>query len=243
MRLQPFLIACLWAIPATAGEGLWLYNQFPNDSVKQKLGFEADAAFLDHLRLASVRLAGGSGSFVSPAGLILTTRQLVGACLSGLSTPQHDYFRDGFQAATQAAELPCPGMDASVLMKIDDVTEPVKAAGATLALRNAAITRVEKECAAKSGNVCSVVRLFAGGRYDLYQYRRYRDLRLVFAPEYAIAFFGRERDSISYLRYGLNIAFLRAYENGRPAGRVTRLLEMERRRCQGGRPGVPRRQS
>jgi hypothetical protein len=217
MRLHSFLIACLWAIPATAGEGLWPYNQFPKDSVKQKLGFEADAAFLDHLRLASVRLAGGSGSFVSPAGLILTTRQLAGACLSGLSTAQHDYFRDGFQAATQAAELPCPGMDATVLMKIDDVTEPVKAAGATLALRNAAITRIEKECAAKSANVCSVVRLFAGGRYDLYQYKSYRDLRLVFAPEYAIAFFGRERDSISYLRYGLNIAFLRAYEDGRPA--------------------------
>jgi hypothetical protein len=217
MRLQSFLIACLWAIPATAGEGLWPYNQFPKDTVKQKLGFEVDAAFLDHLRLASVRLAGGSGSFVSPAGLILTTRQLAANCLSSLSTPEHDYFRDGFQAATQAAELPCPGMDASVLMKIDDVTEPVKTAGATLALRNAAITLIEKECAAKSGNVCSVVRLFSGGRYDLYQYRRYRDLRLVFAPEYAIAFFGRERDSISYLRYGLNIAFLRAYENGQPA--------------------------
>jgi hypothetical protein len=217
VRLQSFLIACLWAIPATAGEGLWPYNQFPKDSVKQKLGFEADSAFLDRLRLASVRLAGGSGSFVSPAGLLLTTRQLAADCLSGLSTSQHDYFRDGFQAATQTAELPCPGMDASVLLTIEDVTEPVKAAGATLALRNAAITRIEKECAAKSTNVCSVVRLFSGGRYDLYQYRRYRDLRLVFAPEYAIAFFGRERDSISYLRYGLNIAFLRAYENGQPA--------------------------
>jgi hypothetical protein len=217
MRLQSFLFACLWAIPATAGEGLWPYNQFPKDSVKQKLGFEADAAFLDHLRLASVKLAGGSGAFVSPAGLLLTTRQLAADCLSGLSTPQHDYFRDGFQAATQAAELACPGMDASVLLKIEDVTEPVKAAGATLALRNAAIARIEKECTAKSGNVCSVVRLFSGGRYDLYQYKRYRDLRLVFAPEYAIAFFGRERDSISYLRYGLNIAFLRAYENGQPA--------------------------
>src|ERR1019366_2294351 len=161
MRLQSFLIASLCAIPATAAEGLWPYNQFPKDSVKHKLGIEVDAAFLDHLRLASVRLAGGSGSFVSPAGLLLTTRQLAGACLSGLSTPQHDYFRDGFQAANQAAELPCPGMDASVLVKIDDVTEPVKAAGATLALRNAAITRIEKECAAKSANVCSVVRLFS----------------------------------------------------------------------------------
>jgi len=217
VRLQSFLIACLWAIPATAGEGLWPYNQFPKDSVKQKLGFEADSAFLDRLRLASVKLAGGSGSFVSPAGLLLTTRQLAADCLSGLSTPQHDYFRDGFQAPNQAAELPCPGMDASVLLTIEDVSEAVKAAGATLALRNAAIARIEKECAAKSGHVCSVVRLFSGGRYDLYQYRRYRDLRLVFAPEYAIAFFGRERDSISYLRYGLNIAFLRAYENGKPA--------------------------
>src|ERR1039458_1772001 len=217
MNLQSLLIACLCTIPATAAEGLWPYNQFPNDTVKQKFGFEVDAAFLDHLRLASVRLAGGSGSFVSPAGLLLTTRQLAGACLSSLSSPQHDYFRDGFQAATQAAELPCPAMDASVLVKIDNVTEPVRAAGATLALRNAAITRIEKECAAKSGNVCSVVRLFSGGRYDLYQYRLYSDLRLVFAPEYAIALFGRERDSISYLRYGLNIAFLRAYENSKPA--------------------------
>ena len=147
----------------------------------------------------------------------MTTRALAADCLSGLSTPQRDYFRDGFQAASQSAELPCTGMDAGVLLKIEDVTEPVKAAGATLPQRNAAIARIEKECAAKSGNVCSVVRLFSGGRYDLYQYRRYTDLRLVFAPEYAIAFFGRERDSISYLRYGLNIAFLRAYENGKPA--------------------------
>src|ERR1039457_3769224 len=286
VRLQSFLIACLWAIPATAGEGLWPYNQFPKDSVKQKLGFEVDSAFLDRLRLASVKLPGGSGAFVSPTGLLLTTRQLAADCLSGLSTPQHDYFRDGFQAAAEEAELPCPGMDASVLLTIEDVTEPVKAAGATLALRNAAIARIEKECAARSGNVCSVVRLFSGGRYDLYQYRRYRDLRLVFAPEYAIAFFGRERDSISYLRYGLHIAFLRAYENGRPAatpdylkwslegvkegdlvfhggnpgpprpqyrlsarsrnrqaGGHSGLPEVESRRRQRGRPGVPWRQS
>src|ERR1035441_6729067 len=185
VRLQSFLIACLWAIPATAGEGLWPYNQFPKDSVKQKLGFEVDSAFLDRLRLASVKLPGGSGAFVSPTGLLLTTRQLAADCLSGLSTPQHDYFRDGFQAAAEEAELPCPGMDASVLLTIEDVTEPVKAAGATLALRNAAITRIEKECAAKSGHACSVC--------------------------------GRERDSISYLRYALNIAFLRAYENSKPA--------------------------
>ena len=99
---------------------------------------------------------------------------------------------------------------------------------------------IEKECAAKSGNVCSVVRLFSGGRYDLYQYRRYTDLRLVFAPEYAIAFFGRERDSISYLRYGLNIAFLRAYENGKPAA-TPDYLKWSAEGVEGGRPGLPRR--
>jgi hypothetical protein len=218
VSLKPYLIIpCLLALPVFAAEGLWPYNQFPKDTVKQKLGFEVEPAFLDHLRLSAVKMPGGSGAFVSGDGLVLTTRQIVADCLSGLSGPAHDYYRDGFQVASQSGELACPGLNASVLLKIEEVTDAVKAAGATLASRNAAIAQIEKECAAKSGNVCSVVRLFYGGRYDLYQYRRYSDLRLVFAPEYSIAFFGRERDSISYLRYGLNIAFLRAYENGKPA--------------------------
>ncbi len=202
---------------AFGDEGLWLYNQFPKDAVKAKRGFEVTDAFLDHLRLSSARIGDASGAFVSPAGLLLTNRQTAGACLQSHSTAQHDYFRDGFEAADRGAELPCPGMQADVLVRIQEVTEPVKAAGQSLASRNAAIARLEKECAAKSGNTCSVVRLFSGGRYDLYEYKRYADLRLVFAPEYNAAFFGAERDSISYLRYGLNIAFLRAYENGKPA--------------------------
>src|SRR5215472_3189361 len=119
VRLHSLLIFCLWAIPAHAGEGLWPYNQFPKDTVKQKHGFEVDSAFLDHLRLASVKLPGGSGSFVSATGLLVTTRALASGCLSGLSTAQHDYFRDGFQASSPASELPCPGMEASVLLKIE----------------------------------------------------------------------------------------------------------------------------
>jgi hypothetical protein len=215
--LRLLLFACLLAPPAAADEGLWPYNQFPTATVKQKRGFEVTDAFLDHLRLSSVKIGGGSGSFVSPTGLLLTNRQIAGACLAALSGPRHDYFRDGFQATDAAAELRCTGLDASVLMKIDYVNERVKAGGQSLTQRNATIARIEKECAAKTAGACSVTRLFSGGRYDLYQYRRYRDVRLVFAPEYGIAFFGRERDSISYLRYGLNIAFLRAYENGKPA--------------------------
>ena len=217
VRYSALLFVSLLALPAPADEGLWLYNQFPTATVKQKHGFDVEAAFLDRLRLASVKIGSGSGAFVSPGGLLLTSRQIAGACLAGISSSQRNYFQDGFQAPDQASELKCPGMDASVLVKIEEVTDPVKAAGQSLAQRNAAIARLEKECAAKNGDTCSVVRLFSGGRYDLYHYRRYADIRLVFAPEYTIAFFGKERDSISYLRYGLNIAFLRAYENGKPA--------------------------
>ncbi len=177
-----------------ADEGMWPYNQFPKD----KAGVTAE--FLDHLRLASVQVAGGSGSFVSPNGLILTNQHLVTNCLG-------DRVKDGFYATE---ELKCPGLSANVLMSIEDVTAQVKG---KLAERAAAIAKIEKGCPDK----CSVVKLFSGGRYDLYHYKTYSDIRLVFAPEYQVAFFGRERDSITYLRYGLDAAFLRAYENGKPA--------------------------
>ena len=215
MRI-PLLLVCLAALPAAADEGLWPYNQFPADAVK-KLGFAADAPFLDHLRLSSVKLPGGAGAFVSASGLVVTSRSVAGNCLAGLGSAQQNYFLNGFEAGAPAAELACRGMDARVLTGIDDVTQRVKGAGQTLAQRNAAIAAAEKECAARYSAVCSVVRLFSGGRYDLYRYKRYDDVRLVFAPEYSAAFFGKEHDSISYLRYGLNIAFLRVYENGKPA--------------------------
>jgi hypothetical protein len=196
-------------------EGLWPYNQFPRSAIQQKYGFDVPPGFLDRLRLASVRIGPGSvsGSFVSTNGLLLTSRQAAAGCLSSASSPGHDLMKDGFHATTAPAEVRCAGLDASVLLKIEDVTGQLKP-GQSLAQRNAAIARIEKDCVANTGNACSVVRLFSGGRYDLYQYKRFTDIRLVFAPEYSVAFFGRERDSISYLRYGLNIAFLRAYENG-----------------------------
>ncbi|HUE02315.1 MAG TPA: S46 family peptidase [Bryobacteraceae bacterium] len=209
------LLVCMCTPPAAADEGMWLFQQFPKDAVQQKYGFEATRQFLDHLRLASVRIGGGSGAFVLPKGLLITGRHLVPGCIAG---------QDSFYASAASGEARCPGLDASVLVQIDDVTKQVKAAareGATAAkaleARNAAIARIESECAAGSANTCSVVTLFSGGRYDLHRYRKYTDVRLVFAPEYALVFFGRERDSLTYLRYGLDIAFLRAYENGKPA--------------------------
>ncbi len=216
----PFLLLFLGSI-LTADDGLWPYNQFPFAVLKDKYGFDPPTDFLDRLRLASVRIGGGaqvvSGSFVSENGLVVTNRQAAAACFGGDPALQAGGFQaGGFQAGKGDAERPCPGLDASVLLRLEDVTAKLKP-GATLAERTAEIAQVEKECAAKSGNVCQVVRLFEGGRYDLYQYKRYTDLRLVFAPEYSAAFFGKERDSITYLRYGLNVAFLRVYEAGSPA--------------------------
>lgn len=193
---------------------MWPFNQFPKDVVAKDRKFDVTPDFLDRLRLASVRLSGGgSGSFVSPNGLLLTNQHLVAPCLR-----QHNDLQNGFYAAAQSAELKCPGIEAEVLLSVEDVTGQVRGAAEKQSIqqRNAVIARVEKECAAKSGNRCAVVTLFSGGRYDLYRYKVYADLRLVFAPEYELAFFGRERDSITYLRYGLDVAFLRAYENDKP---------------------------
>ena len=207
-----------------ADEGLWPYNQFPKDSVKEKYMVEVTPAFLDNLRLAAARIPGGSASFVSANGLLLTNQHLVAGCLAEISTPQRDYRKDGFYAATQPSEPKCNGLDASVLTAIEDVTPKVKAAAKesapaaqALQARNAVIGKLEKECTDKSGGRCSVVKLFDGGKYDLYTYKVYTDLRLVFAPEAELAQFGHARDAVTYLRYGLNVAFLRAYENGKPA--------------------------
>ncbi len=203
---------------------MWLFNQFPKDAVQEKYNFAVTPEFLDNLRLASARILGGSASFASSTGLLLTNQHLVSGCLAKLSTPAHDYRKEGFYAASQSAELKCDGLEASVLLGLEDVTTKVKAAAKVNApaaqameLRNAAIAKLEKECAEKPGARCSVVKLFSGGRYDLYQYKVYSDIRLVFAPETELALFGRERDAVTYLRYGLDVAFLRAYEGGKPA--------------------------
>jgi hypothetical protein len=218
------LISPALITPAGADEGMWLYNQFPTGAVQEKYNFTVAPAFLDNLRLASARIPGGSASFVSSTGLLLTNQHLVSGCLAKLSAPGHDYRKEGFYAATQAAELKCDGLEASVLVAMEDVTTKVKAAAKdnapaaqALDLRNAAIAKLEKDCTDKNHARCSVVRLFSGGRYDLYQYKVYGDIRLVFAPEAELALFGHERDAVTYLRYGLDVAFLRAYEGGKEA--------------------------
>ena len=218
------LLVFALALPLAADEGMWLFNAFPSAKVKEKYSFEVTDAFLNHLRLSSVRIGAGSGSFVSPNGLIFTNHHIASDCISKVSNTQHDYMKSGFYAVAQSDELQCPEFEANVLISLEEVTAKVKDAGKdaakpadAIAKRNAAIAAIEKDCAEKTHNHCSVVKLFAGERYDLYQYKRYTDIRLVFAPEFAMAFFGGNTDNFEYPRYDLDVAFLRAYENGKPA--------------------------
>ncbi len=217
-------MAAALALPAVADEGMWLFNQFPREQVQQKYNLKISDGFLENLRLATMRIGGGSGSFASADGLVFTNHHVASDCIAKVSSAQHDYLKEGFYAATRAEEVACPDLEANVLLQLEEVTKQVKDAAPdngkpaeTLEKRNAAIARIERACAEKTGNTCTVVKLFSGQRYDLYQYQKYTDLRLVFAPEFGMAFFGGDPDNFTYPRYDLDIAFLRAYENGKPA--------------------------
>ena len=192
MHRLGFLI--LLALPVLADEGMWLFNEFPKDKIKQKYGVDLSPAFLDHLRLASVR-AGASGSFVSSKGLIFTNHHVVLGCVQDVSTKEHDYVANGFIAKSLDQELKCPGAEANVLLRIQDVTDRVKtaiksAAGSSEANRERKVelSSLENECSTRTGNRCQAVTLYGGAQTHLYEYRKYTDLRLVFAPEFQSGF-------------------------------------------------------
>jgi hypothetical protein len=219
------LALILSSILAVADEGMWPYNSFPKSKIKAKYNFDPSQAWLDHLRLASVKFPGGSGSFVSPDGLIFTNHHIGRGCTHNVSTAEHDYMKEGFYAKTREAEPKCPGLEVMTLQDIKDVTKEVDDAakpGASDAevgaAQRAEISKLEKDCTdAEHAIRCEVVTLYAGGMYHLYKYKRYSDIRLVMAPEYDIAFFGGDPDNFTYPRYDLDITFLRAYEDGKPA--------------------------
>ncbi len=218
------LATVLTATPALADEGMWTFDGFPTARMKAAYGWAPDQAWLDKVRAAAVRLTGGcSASFVSGEGLILTNHHCVAACAADLSTKAKDYLADGFIAADRAREMKCPGQQAEVVTAISDVTPRV--AGAIKGLSGEALTRARDAtiagieaagCTDKATTRCQVVTLFGGGQYKLYTYRKYSDVRLVWAPEFAAAFFGGDPDNFNFPRYNLDASFLRAYENGRP---------------------------
>jgi hypothetical protein len=210
---------------AAADEGMWLYNEAPKSKIKAKYGFELTQQWLDHVRLSSVRFNnGGSGSFVSADGLTFTNHHVGAGCVQQLSTGGRDYIKSGFYAKTQADEVRCPNLELNQLVGIEDVTDKVNAgvkpemsaADAGQAQRGN-MSRIEKDCATSTGLRCDVVTLYSGQVYNLYKYKKYTDVRLVFAPEFDIAFFGGDPDNFTYPRYDLDITFFRVYENGKPA--------------------------
>jgi Peptidase S46 len=218
------LILALATPLALADEGMWLYNAFPKDRVQKQYGFLATQEWLDHLQLSSVRFNnGGSGSFVSADGLAFTNHHVGADCIGKLSTSGTDYMKTGFYAKTQAEEAKCPDLELNVLTGIDDVTAKVKGA-ATAAMSTAdagqaqrsAMSAIEKDCAASTGVRCDVVTLYSGEVYNLYKYKKYTDVRLVFAPEFDAAFFGGDPDNFTFPRYDLDITFFRIYENDKP---------------------------
>ena len=209
--------------PLEADEGMWTFDNLPLDQLRERYGFTPTPAWLDHLRLSSVRVGGASGSFVSPDGLVMTNMHVALGSVQNLSGADVDYVTSGFYAPTRADELTAPNVEMSVLVSTEEVTGRVQAAAAALSdaegllARQAAIARLEKMSLDATGLVSSVVSLYNGGEYWLYRYKRYTDVRLVFAPESQAAFFGGDTDNFTYPRYCLDVAFFRIYEDGVPA--------------------------
>jgi hypothetical protein len=213
------------AATATADEGMWLFSAPPLKQLKEKYQFAPTPQWLDHLQKASVRFnSGGSGSFVSANGLVITNHHIGADTLQKISDEQHNYLRDGFYAKTNAEEIKCLDLELNVLISTEDVTARVNGAvksgmnpGQASAARGNAIAQIEKESKEKTGLRSDVVTLYQGGSYHLYRYKRYDDIRVVFAPEQQMAFFGGDPDNFEYPRFDLDICVFRVYENGQPA--------------------------
>ena len=218
-----------------ADEGMWTFDNIPRDAIARKYKVTLTDQWVRQVQQSIVRLESGcTGSFVSPQGMILTNHHCVAECLTNLSSAQRDYIAQGFTAATREAEVRCPGEQVSVLVATRNVTPQVAKAIATVpaaetvAARNTILTGLESDCEAaakKAGTPlnCEAVTLYQGGQYWLYQYKRYEDIRLVFAPEAAIAAFGGDPDNFQFPRWCLDMSLLRAYEDGQPAATPTHL--------------------
>ncbi len=212
------------AFPVFADEGMWPFNNVPRAEIQRKYNFKITDDWLRKVQLASVRFNnGGSGSFVSPNGLVLTNYHIVEDIVGELSTAQKDYAKEGFVAHSQADELKAEGLELNVLESIEDVTERVQgsvnasmSAADANAARRAAISAIESESNKATGLRSDVVTLYQGGQYNLYRYKKYTDVRLVFVPEFQAAFFGGDPDNFNFPRFNIDMALVRVYENGQP---------------------------
>ncbi|MBL7993743.1 S46 family peptidase, partial [bacterium] len=221
--LTVLIISILTFKPLAADEGMWTFDNLPLKILKEKYGFEPTPEWIEHLRLSCVRINdGGSGSFVSRNGLVMTNQHVMRGQLQKLSSPQNDYVKNGYYANAPADELKCPDVEINVLVSMDNVSERVQQAAKNLTdqeglkARAAEISKIQKESFDSTGLRSDVVTLYQGGEYWLYRYKKYTDIRLVFAAEQQIAFYGGYLDNFTYPRYELDMALVRVYENNKP---------------------------
>ena len=223
-RLAIILVLLIAAPVVSANEGFWPFNRIPKAAIKQQLGVDLSDQWIERVQQASVRFPNGSGAFVSPDGLVLTNHHVSLDVLHKMSTPQRDLASQGFLAPNRGGELTAPSdLELMSLQKIEDVTakvnESVRAGMSSadaLAARRAAIAAIEKDAQASSGLEAEVVTLYQGGQYHLYLYKKFSDVRLVFAPEFDAAFYGGDPDNFTFPRYALDMTIWRVYENGKP---------------------------
>jgi hypothetical protein len=232
MRFRKFVCALILALfslqilnfTALADEGMWTFNNVPRAEIKKKYGFDVTEEWLKKLQLASVRFnSGGSGSFVSPNGLVLTNYHIVEDFVTEVSTPQKDLAKEGFVARNRAEEIKVPSLELNVLMSIEDVSTRVNGAvkpgmsdAEAFAARRAEISAIEGESTKETGLRSDVITLYQGGQYNLYRYKKYTDVRLVFVPEFQAAFFGGDPDNFNFPRFNIDMALVRVYENDQP---------------------------
>jgi hypothetical protein len=232
------LAAALTAGPVLADEGMWTFDNFPSATVAQKYHAQIDAKWLNKVQLSIVRLSNCTASYVSPDGLILTNHHCADECLADNSTPEHSLIETGFLAADRSQEKKCGTQIADTLVAMENITDRISAATKGQDAKTANVTRkrtltaLESACEeaskhdAKTGPLkCESVELYHGGQYFLYKYKRYTDVRLVFAPEDGIAAFGGDPDNFQFPRWDLDMSVLRAYEDGKPA-RTPNFLRM-----------------
>ncbi len=225
MKRMISVVLALAAPAALADEGMWTFNNFPAQKVKEKYGFHPDQKWLESVQMASARLAGGcSASFVSETGLVMTNHHCARGCIDQLSSPKRDLIKNGFYAQAQKDELKCPAVEVNQLLSITDVTDRVQ--GATKGLegekyqlaQRAELAKLEKECSSSGPDIrCDVVSLYQGGQFALHKYQRFQDVRLVWAPEHQAAFFGGDPDNFEFPRYVMDATFYRVYRDGQPA--------------------------
>lgn len=223
-QLKNIILTILFtAMFSVAEEGMWTFDNAPVKQLKEKYGFDITQDWLDHVRMASVRFNdGGSGSFVSPNGLVMTNHHVGLGQLQKMSKEGNDYVNNGFYAKVNSDEVKCVDLELNVLMEMQNITDKVlesmkgKTGSEAAVARRATLAQLQKELAEKSGLRADVVSLYNGAEYWIYSYKKFTDVRLVMAPEQQIAFYGGDPDNFTFPRYDLDMCFFRVYENDKP---------------------------